>query len=318
MMARPTAHRGHVLVVGSLNADLVMHAPHLPRQGETVLGATFEVVAGGKGANQAAAAARLGVPVSIIGCVGDDMFGHLLREALHAAGVQIEHLRVVAQTATGTAHVVVDAHGNNAIVVAAGANAALAPDDLADAEPVWADAAVLVLQLEIPIPTVTRAIRLAARRHIPVVLNAAPAQALEPHVLDGVDWLVVNEVEAEQLSGHGVGSPSDAIAAAAHFRRPRQRAIVTLGAAGAVLVRDSEPLHIPAPQVDVVDTTAAGDAFVGALAAQVRRGVSDDAALRYSVIAGSLACTRRGALPSLPDAAAVNRLQSILAGASTG
>jgi ribokinase len=294
---------GHVLVVGSLNADLVMRAPRLPCPGETVVGATFEVVAGGKGANQAVAAARLGAPVVMIGRVGDDAFGRLVRDELVRAGVRDDHVRVDPDYPTGTAQIVVDQAGCNAIVVASGANARVEVGDIMQATAMLAAASVAVLQLEIPLVAVAATIAAAKARAVPVVLNAAPAQPLPHDLCAAVDWLVVNEVEAEQLSGRSIRDVVDALDAAKLMRHPGQRVVVTLGAAGAVLVRDDETEHVSAPAVNVVDTTAAGDAFVGALAAGLHGGDEDREVLRAAVAAGSLACSRAGAIPSLPTVA---------------
>lgn len=300
-----TPARQHVLVVGSVNVDLTMRTARLPRAGETLLGATFHMAPGGKGANQAAAAARLGVPVVMVGRVGDDAFGAVTRDALAQAGVDVEHLLIDASTSTGTAQIVVDAAGQNTIVVASGANACLAPVDLDVAA--WQGAGVLVLQLEVPLPTITTAVEMARRQAIPILLNAAPAQPLPEDLTHNVDWLIVNEVEAEQLTGVTVRSPADAVTAARTLRTSGQRVAVTLGAGGAVLVQDAACLHIPAAAVSAIDTTAAGDAFVGALAAGLLRGLPDDVALRHAVVAGSLACTRIGAIPSLPTAGELAR-----------
>lgn len=298
----------HVLVIGSLNADLVAHAPRLPQPGETVIGASFHLVAGGKGANQAVAAARLGAAVAMVGRVGDDAFGALLRGELERAGVGIEHVTIDPTAPTGTGHLIVAADGQNAIVVASGANARVEPADLRDAAPVWDGVSLLVLQLEIPLPTVAAAIRTATARGIPVLLNAAPACPLPDELLADVTWLVVNEIELEQLLGRPAGSVAEAIEAATTLRRGEQHLVVTLGAAGAVLSGPATSLHVPAPLVDVVDTTAAGDAFVGALAAALDRGLATADAVRESVVAGSLACTKLGAIPSLPTRAELARV----------
>ncbi|MFI5398122.1 MAG: ribokinase [Candidatus Binatia bacterium] len=309
-MISPTATAGQILVIGSLNVDLVMHAPRLPQPGETVTGAWLQIAAGGKGANQAVAAARLGAAVSMIGRIGADASGQLVRSELTQAGVNVEHVRVDPEAATGTAQIVVDATGQNAIVVASGANARLEVADVVHAGSAWSRAAAVVLQLEVPLATVAAAVAMARARSVPVLLNAAPAHPLPNDLLHALDWLIVNEVEAEQLvSGVGaraaVRSPADAFAAAVALRQEGQHVVVTLGAAGAVLAGARAPLHVPAPRIDVVDTTAAGDALVGALAAALLHGLNAEDALRAAVLAGSLACTRSGAIPSLPTVAEV-------------
>ncbi len=286
-----------------------MRAPRLPRLGETLLGASFHMAPGGKGANQAAAAARLGAAVVMVGRVGDDAFGAVARRALAQAGVNVDHLLIDSSASTGTAQIVVDGAGHNTIVVASGANASLAGDDLEVSA--WQGAGLLVLQLEVPLPTITAAVETARRQGTAILLNAAPAQPLAAELTRAVDWLVVNEVEAEQLSGVAVRTPADAVTLGRTLGAPGQRVAITLGAAGAVLVRDTTSLHIPAPAVSVVDSTGAGDAFVGALAAAFLSGLPDDVALRRAVVAGSLACTKLGAIPSLPTA---DELERALAG----
>lgn len=298
----------HVLVIGSLNADLIAHAPRLPRPGETVIGASFHLVAGGKGANQAVAAARMGAHVAMVGRVGDDPFGLLLRRELENAGVRADQVRTDPTAATGTAHVIVGGDGQNAIIVASGANACVELADLSGAATVWDGASLLVLQLEIPLPTVAAAIRMATARGLPVLLNAAPARPLPDELLADVGWLVVNEIELEQLVGRPIGSIAEAVEAARALRRGDRQVVVTLGAAGAVLSGPATSLHVPAPPVDVVDTTAAGDAFVGALAAALDRGLAAADAVRESVVAGSLACAKLGAIPSLPTRADLVRV----------
>ena len=301
-----------VLVIGSLNADLIAVAPRLPSIGETVIGATFHVAPGGKGANQAVAAARMGARVEMIGRVGNDSFGALLQDELRRAGVGIDHVCVDANAATGTGHIVLDAKGQNMIVVASGANERLVAADLERATTSWADAGLVVLQLEVPLSTVAAAVRMAAARRIPVLLNCAPAHPLPADLLASAAWLVVNEVEAAQLTGEPVCNHRDAMLAARQLGTASQRVVVTLGEAGAVLFSRDGACHVEAPRIDAVDTTAAGDAFVGTLAAALAAGVDDAGAVRRAVIAGSLACTKLGAIPSLPTAADVDSFRSQL------
>ncbi|MBI3784712.1 MAG: ribokinase [Deltaproteobacteria bacterium] len=302
-MTASTDRRRKVLVIGSLNADLVAQAARLPLPGETVIGGQFHLAAGGKGANQAVAAARMGSAVAMIGRIGNDSFGSMLRDELQRAGVGFEHVLVDPTAPTGTGHVFIDAQGRNAIIVASGANQRLTAEDLASATSAWLDVALVVLQLEVPLSTVDAAIRQAAERDVPVLLNAAPAQALPRDLLRAPAWIVVNEVEAEQLAHAPVRSAGDALHAASMLRTGTQRMVVTLGSSGAVLLSDQGSTHVAAPAVEVVDTTAAGDAFVGTLAAALAAGLDDESAVRRAVVAGSLACTRLGAIPSLPTAA---------------
>lgn len=294
-----------IVVIGSLNIDLISVTPRLPKPGETILGTSFHMAAGGKGANQAVAAARMGAPVAMVGRVGDDPFAKLVRDEMTAAGVNIERVLTEPDAFTATGSIFVDGSGQNSIVVASGANARLTPADVDAAAGLLEAAAVVALQLEVPLATNETALRAARKRGVPVILNAAPMDTAAVGLIAACDWLVVNEIEAEQLSGHAVANAGDAVAVAESMNRPAQRIIITLGASGAVLVHDHRSWHVPAPRVDVVDTTAAGDAFVGALAAALQRGGSAEDALRQAVHAGSLACTKMGAIPSLPNAAEV-------------
>lgn len=301
---------GVVVVIGSLNVDLISVAPRLPLPGETILGTSFHMAAGGKGANQAVAAARLGAPVAMVGRVGDDPFARLVRDEMTAAGVNIEHVLTDPGAFTATGSIFVDHSGQNSIVVASGANARLVPADIEAAAALLDDAALVVLQLEVPAAANMAALVAARRRGLPVILNAAPMNTAAADLIAACDWLVVNEIEAEQLGGRRVADVADAVAVAESMKRPAQSIVVTLGPLGAVLVSGHRSVHFEAPQVDVADTTAAGDAFVGTLAAVLQRGGGADEALRCAVLAGSLACTKVGAIPSLPTAADVERLRS--------
>ena len=299
-----------IAVVGSLNVDLVARAPRLPAPGETVIGGELMRFPGGKGANQAVAAARLGGRVSMIGCVGDDEHGDLLLESLRAAGVDGGRVRRDPGAASGAAIVAVDERGENAIVVAPGANLRLVPVDVAAAEEEMAGAAVLLLQLEVPLETVIAAARLGRRRGVAVVLDPAPARPLPDELLASVDVLVPNETEAEALTGI---SPDDPAAQQAAAKRLRERGVgavvLTLGARGAYLgAPDGTTARVPAFEVAAVDTTAAGDAFVGGLAVALAEGRPLAEAVRWGGAAGALAATRPGAQPSLPSRAEVESL----------
>jgi ribokinase len=293
----------HLLVIGSINMDLIASAPRLPERGETVIGASFAMAAGGKGANQAAAAARLGTAVQMVGRIGDDEFGHRVRAELAEAGVGVDYVYVDPDTPTATGHIVIDREGHNAIVVASGANAELSDNDVASAERAWVNAGLVALQLEVPIAANRMAIDQAHRQGLAVILNAAPMDTAARDVIAECDYLVVNEVEAEQLAGERITSANDAIDLAVALRSGRQRVIITIGAEGAVLVNQDVRLHQPAPKVKVVDTTAAGDAFIGGFATGLLAGMDDERALQLAVRAGSQACTKLGAMPSLPTRA---------------
>jgi len=308
-------------VVGSANADLVARCQRLPAPGETVLASGLSTHPGGKGLNQAVAAARDGAVTAFIGAVGDDAHAGLLRAALTDSGVDVSRLSTVTGP-SGTALICVDDQGANTIVVAAGANVAVRAPGPALA-PGRGD--VLVLQLEIPEPAV-RATAMAARAAgALVVLNAAPARTLDRELLAVVDHLVVNETEALTLSGPGANadpatSPAtnpatdratdpatDAIAAATDLLAAAASVVLTRGAAGAVVLRrdaagrPTQPLPVPATAVDAVDTTGAGDTFVGVLAAGLARGAALDDAVRRAVAAATISVTRSGAVPSIPD-----------------
>ncbi|MDA8201538.1 MAG: ribokinase [Chloroflexi bacterium] len=290
-----------IVCFGSLNQDVAFDVDRRPDWGETIIARSMAVASGGKGANQAAAAARLGdTPVLMVGRVGRDGAGTSLRGALASSGVSDAIVDDPA-VPSGSAFILRGRDGENAIVVAAGANERTALADL-EAVAVSDEPAVLVLQLEIPVPVVASAIEMGAGRGWHVLLNAAPVRpGVDPGLLRGVDTLVVNEVEAAQLSGLPVRGVSEA-ARAARALLPRGPGLVavTLGARGAVLVSRESAWHADPPDVAVVDTTAAGDAFVGALAVAIAEGLTEERALALAVAAGSLATTRAGAQPSLP------------------
>jgi ribokinase len=290
-----------IYVVGSANIDLVVRAPHLPRPGQTVLGSDLLRTPGGKGANQAVAAARLGAAVRFVGAVGADPFGTELADGLRAAGVDVSHLVTLPERASGTALIVVDDAGENQITVAPGANAALTTSHVAVGLAMLESSDVVLLQLEIPLECVRHAAQLAHDRGARVCLNAAPAAPLSDDVLGLVDVLIVNTTEAATLSG----LTDPAAAASALLRHGPRTVIVTLGADG-VLVCDADSAgQIAAQRVDVVDTTAAGDAFCGALAAALTEGKSSLEAARFANVAAALATARIGAQASLPTRAEV-------------
>jgi ribokinase len=297
-----------VLIVGSANVDFTVALPRLPRPGETVSEGTLLVARGGKGANQAVAARRLGADVRLIACVGDDASGREVREALAGEGIGTEAVVTTAAAATGTALIVVDAEGRNQIAVAPGANRALAAADVErrEADLAWAD--VLVCSLEVPLATARRALELARRQGVITILNPAPL----PDRLDFLDlaeYVTPNEHEAARLTGLPVTDVESAGKAAEAIRaRGAARAIVTLGAAGAVADGPEGCVHAPAARVSAVDTTGAGDAFNGALAVALAERSPFAAALAFANAAAALACTARGAQPSMPVRADVERL----------
>ena len=295
-----------VTVVGSANLDVVVPVPHHPVTGETVLGGDHALVPGGKGANQAVAAARQGSEVAFVGRVGADDAGSTLRASLEAAGVSTTHLSTDDAAPSGIALIGVDARGDNAIVVSPGANARVGADDVAAAVGAVADAAVVLLQLEVPVEAVSAAAGAASGT---VVLNPAPAPAdpgaLPAALMDRVDVLVPNAIELAQLTGTDPTDDVDATATAARSLGV-DTVVVTRGRAGALVVTGDAAVEVPAPTIDPVDTTGAGDSFCGALAAALADGSTILDAARRAVHAGAIAATRPGAQPSMPTAAEVD------------
>lgn len=290
-----------IAVVGSLNVDLVTHAPRLPVPGETLLGTAFRTVSGGKGANQAVAAARLGASVAMIGCVGNDAFGARLRDALAAERIDVTHVHRIDGEATGVATITVDASGANSIVVVPGANARLDAATIDAARDAIAGAALMVCQLEVPIDTVVRAIDRAHACGTPVLLNPAPARPLSDALLARLDYLVVNETEAESLTGIAVGDDASAVRAAdALHAKGAGNVLVTLGARGVCWRGSAGNGRHPALAVTAVDTTAAGDTFVGGFAAARAGGASMDDAIAFGQRAAAISVTRHGAQTSIP------------------
>jgi ribokinase len=285
-----------VAVVGSLNLDLVVRVPRLPGPGETVVGGDVFRNPGGKGANQAVAAARLGRAVAMIGCVGDDPAGRELLGSLQADGVDTARVRVVDGVPSGAAFITVNQDGENQIVVSPGANARLTADDVDAAGAALRAAAVTLLQLEIPLEAVAAAARTAGGR---VVLNPAPVRALPEGLLGQVHVLVPNRVELAQLAGAPAPATVEEAAGLAGGL-PARAVVVTLGAHGALVVEDGRSSHVPAVPVQPVDTTAAGDAFCGGLADALAGGATLQDAARWAVRVAAAACMREGAQASLP------------------
>jgi ribokinase len=288
-----------VVVVGSINMDLVVRAPRFPLAGETILGSGFRTIPGGKGANQAVAARRLGAEVAMIGRVGDDAFGVTLRQNLAAEGIRTDRLSADSTQATGVALITVDDSGENTIIVVPGANGRLTPADVEAAQAHITEADILLMQLEIPLDVVESAAQRARAGGTTVILNAAPAQPLPTGLLALVDYLVVNEVEAGLLAGSRAVPPAEA--ARALQALGARAVVVTLGPDGSLLI-DQGGVSVTAPAfpVHAIDSTAAGDGFVGAFAVALAAGTSAAEALRWSNAVGALAVTRAGAQPSLP------------------
>ena len=291
-----------VLVVGSINTDLVVAVPTLPQAGETVLGDDLQRIGGGKGANQAVAAARLGARTAFIGRVGSDAFGKARQAELESFGVAVAGISTDPCRPTGAALIMVDDHGDNVIAVSPGANAALAPSHVISAKALFAQSTVLICQLEVPLETVAAALAQARPHSMTAILNAAPGMAAAAPLLSTTDVLIVNRVEAESLVGDRVGSIAAARAAAGELsQRVRRAAILTLGNAGSIVASNDGIEHVPAWQVHTVDGTAAGDAYVGAVAAVLARGESLVEAARFATAAAAIAVGRFGAQTSLPS-----------------
>lgn len=296
-----------ILVIGSLNADLVVRAPRFPAPGETIQGGDLAIVPGGKGANQAVAAARLGASVAMTGRVGNDPFGSALIENLKNNHVDATHVARDDRAATGTAVIVVDAQGQNSIVLSPGANGKVTLADVDSAS--FQDASLLLLQLEIPLETVLSAARHAKEKGLRVLLNPAPARALPDELMALADFMLPNESELSLLAGQAVSDVGSAETAARSLvARGAQTVIVTLGANGALIVNRDGAKHVSSFQVQVVDTTAAGDAFIGGFAVASLRGRSLEDAVQYACACGALAVTKFGAQPSLPTAEEVEKL----------
>jgi ribokinase len=294
-----------VVVVGSLNLDVVVPVPHHPVPGETVLGGDAVRAPGGKGANQAVAAARLGQRVAMVGCVGDDAAGEVLLRALDADGVDHSHVEALPGVPTGTALISVDPHGENAIVVSPSANSRLDRAAVDRAGDRLAAAAICLLQLEIPLEAVAHAAGLARGT---VILNPAPGRPLPADLLTACDVLVPNRAELATLLGEPAPRALDEVAELARRVEGPRAVVVTLGAEGAMAVSGDGVLHVPAVRVDPVDTTAAGDCFCGALADALARRNPLERAVEWAVTAAALSTIRRGAQPSLPRRAEVEAL----------
>jgi ribokinase len=293
-----------VIVFGSINLDLVTRVARFPAPGETIGAESFATYPGGKGANQALAAARAGAAVRMYGAVGTDTFADAALALLAAGGVDLEGVKRAAAP-TGCATILVDGHGENCIAVASGANALADPEAVPDS--VLAPGTVVVLQHEVPAHANAVLIARAHRAGARIILNAAPARPLPIELLRQIDVLVVNETEAAALAAqHGWRVTAHAFATAAiAVTLPTFAVVVTLGKAGALAASGTDTIRVHAPDVEAVDTTGAGDAFVGALAAAIDARAPLPDALRAAVVAGSLACTAAGAQPALPRREAI-------------
>ena len=292
----------HIVVVGSSNTDMVVKTKNIPAVGETVTGGDFVMAAGGKGANQAVAAARLGAAVTFVAKVGEDMFGDRAIEGYKAEGINVDHISRDPENATGVALILVDEHGENLISVASGANHALTIEEVEQAAERIQAADILMLQLETPLDVISRAAELAADAGVSVILDPAPApdSPLPASLLGHVTYITPNETEAQRLTGVAVDDESSARQAAQKLlERGTRSVVVTLGAKGSLVVGD-ETLFVPAQRVEALDSTAAGDAFNGGLAVALAQGETLSEAVRQASLVGAVSVTRMGAQPSLP------------------
>ncbi|MBO0861970.1 MAG: ribokinase [Chloracidobacterium sp.] len=293
-----------IVVIGSLNADLVVRLERLPAPGETVSGTDFNVFSGGKGANQACAVGRLGGAAAMVGRVGSDHYGEWLRDSLASTGVDVSHVQNDMTVSTGTALISVDSSGQNQIVIVPGANSAFLPEHLEQCRDLIASADVVLLQLEIPLQTVEAAARMAKAAGAALILDPAPARHVPDEILNLVDYLTPNETELCVLTGiRNLKQFSRAEAAhGARILRARgaRKVIVKMGSLGALLVAENGELFWPALPVAAVDTTAAGDAFNAAFAFALTAGKSEIEAGEWATAAAAWSVTRKGAQPSLP------------------
>ncbi|HEX4125837.1 MAG TPA: ribokinase [Tepidisphaeraceae bacterium] len=307
-----------IVVIGSINMDLVVRTPRIPGPGETVIGQELNTIPGGKGANQAVAAAKLasaGTTVHMVGRVGDDDIGQRLLNGLSQYGVHTNHMTVTEGVASGAAMILVDDQGENTIVTAPGANGKLSPRDIDAAEQLIASAAVVLLQLEVPIGTVAHALELCKRHKVFTILDPAPAPAKRlPKALYGVDIFSPNEHEADALLGFELSAKTPKIAdpkqvGSRLLARGPGMVVLKLGRKGAMIVGPNGQIETVKPfKVKVVDTTAAGDAFIGGVAVAIAEGQPPVSAVRFGNAAGAVACTSFGAQPALPTRAAVMAL----------
>lgn len=299
-----------VLVIGSMILDMVITVPRLPEPGENIHGTGFAMVAGGKGANQAVAAARLDQDVFLMGCVGRDTFGDLILDAVEPTGVDTSLVKRAPAASTGVALIAIeDGTGMNTIVVEPGANMALAVDDLEVLEPYYNRARTALFQLEIPLDVVAEGARRARERGLVTVLDAGPPHAAPLAFLAAFDVISPNEKELAALSGREVRGVKSAMAAAKELAGAGiKRIVVKMGADGALLVTDGNAVHVPPFEIDAVDSTGAGDAFTAGLAVALAEGAGDAEAVRFANAAGAAAVTVLGAIPSMPERSAVQRL----------
>jgi len=290
-----------VVVVGSSNMDMFFFTDRIPKLGETVIGGHHWIGMGGKGANQAVGARLLGAEVTLVGRVGDDLFGQRMLDTLNSYGVACDHMLVDKEAESGVALIIVDQYAENIVVVIPGANMRMSPTDVESAADRLRAADVLLMQLEIPLDVIERAIDIAHEGNALCVLNPAPARPLPDRILKKVHLLTPNQSEANVLTGIPTHTPKGAqLAGQALLGKGVQSVIITLGVQGALIVRPGGALHVKGIRVDAVDTTGAGDAFMAALAVALAGGETLDKATRFANVVGALSARKPGAMPSLP------------------
>lgn len=297
-----------ILVIGSFMTDLVVQADRLPKNGETFIGNSFNQFTGGKGANQAVTAARLGGKVDMIGKVGDDAFGQEHIEALENDGIDSKNVFRDPKKATGVGSITLDAEGNNRIIVVPGANMELTVEEIESCEALIAANDIIILQLEVPLPVVYRSIELARKHNKFVIFNPAPAQKIDEKYNDMINLIIPNETEAELLTGIAIKTDQDAQKAAAELRsKGFEKVIITLGERGILFQDNTNSFFKNAHKVQVEDTTAAGDSFIGGLAFGLSIDYPIEAALEWAVATSAVTVSRLGAQPSLPTFSEVEK-----------
>lgn len=298
-----------VVVYGSINTDLIAYTPTLPTKGETLLGNSYLMALGGKGANQAVAAARLKADVHMVGHVGDDTFGRLVLNQLAGFGVEVSRVEMIRDQGTGLAMISVDDNGDNTIIVLSGANMDFDQKDVERTQDLFSDAQVLLLQLEVPVEADLAVARAAHEQGVRVIVDPAPAAHLPEEMYRIADIMTPNEVETEMMVGIRPVSPDEASDAADRLRsRGLDTAVITLGSGGVFCASGTESIHLPAFQVDAIDTVGSGDAFNGGLAVALSEGLPIDQALTWGAAAGALCTTRSGAAAAMPNRVEVMKL----------